>query len=208
MLWTVGTGRANNDQCGATMHHGLTRAGKGDRRMARRRGVRERKRRTREHVLADLSANHVEKQGLLCGFAVERVRLDYGIDLTVQTFNRRGEVESSRILFQLKATDRIKRSLAGGAVRCRIERADLAHWLDEPNPVVLVLYDGKADVAYWLYVQRYFAGVPGFDLARCGKHVSIAIPRGNVLDRRTMIDLARAKNAIAAKFRGVLSHDP
>ena len=42
--------------------------------MARPRGAGERKRRTREHVLADLSANHVEKQALLCGFAVERLR--------------------------------------------------------------------------------------------------------------------------------------
>jgi hypothetical protein len=207
MLWTAGTDRANNGKRGATRHHGLPRAGEGDRCMARRRNVSERKRRTREHVLADLSANYVEKQGLLCGFAIERVRLDYGIDLTVQTFNRRGEVESSRILFQLKATDRIKVSVDGGAVRCRTERADLAHWLDEPIPVVLVLYDGKADMAYWLYVQRYFAGVPGFDLTRCGKRVSIAIPKANVLDRRAMRDLASAKNAIAARFRGVLRHD-
>jgi hypothetical protein len=55
--------------------------------MARRRSATERKRRTREHVLADLCANYVEKQGLLCGFAIERVRLDYGIDLMVQTLS-------------------------------------------------------------------------------------------------------------------------
>lgn len=175
--------------------------------MGRRRSVPGRKRRTREHVLADLSANYVEKQGLLCGFAVERVRLDYGIDLTVQTFNRREEVENSRLLFQLKATDRIKVAVDGGAVRCRIERADLAHWLGEPVPVVLVLYDGKADVAYWLHVQRHFAGIPEFDLARCGERVSIDIPRANVLDRRAMMDLARVKNAITAKFRGALRDD-
>jgi hypothetical protein len=158
-------------------------------------------------VLADLSANYVEKQALLCGFAVERVRLDYGIDLTIQTFNRRGEVENSRHIVQLKATDRIKASADGGAVSCRVERADLAHWLDEPLPVVLVLYDPRADVAYWLYVQRYFAGIAGFDLARCGNQVSLALPQANVLDRRAMRDLARAKNAVAARFRGVLRHD-
>jgi hypothetical protein len=133
--------------------------------------------------------------------------LDYGIDLTVQTFNRRGEVESSRILFQLKATDRIKVSADGGVVRCRIERADLVHWLDEPNPVILVLYDGKADVAYWLYVQRHFARLPGFDPTYGGERVTVAIPRANVLDRRALRKLARVKNAIAAKFRGVLRHD-
>ena len=89
--------------------------------MARRRRSTERKRRTREHVLADLSANYVEKQALLCSFAVGREGQDYGIDLTVQTFNRRGEVENGRLLFQLKATDRLKVIAGGAAVVCRIE---------------------------------------------------------------------------------------
>ncbi|HKI31408.1 MAG TPA: DUF4365 domain-containing protein [Gemmataceae bacterium] len=162
--------------------------------MARRRRASERKIRTR--VLADLSANHTEKQALLCAFAAERVRLDYGIDLIVQTFNRRGEVEGSRILFQLKGTDRIKVLAGGSAVSCRIERADLAHWLAEPLLVVLVLYDAKADVGYWLLVRRYFAELAGFDLARCGERVSVSIPRGNVLDRNAMRYLAREKNRL------------
>src|SRR5450432_3997154 len=99
--------------------------------MARRSRM-ARKLRTRGHVLADLSANYVEKHALLCGFTAERVRFDYGIDLIVQTFNGRGEVESSRILFQLKATDRVATTAGGDAVSCRIEQADLAHWLEEP----------------------------------------------------------------------------
>ena len=36
------------------------------------------KRRTRAHVLADLSINHVERHVLLCGFSVDRVEHDYG----------------------------------------------------------------------------------------------------------------------------------
>jgi Domain of unknown function (DUF4365) len=107
--------------------------------MARRRSVTERKIRTREHVLADLSANYVEKQALQCSFAAERDRFDYGIDLTVKTFNRRGEVENGRIYFQLKATDRLKIRPTDGGIPCRIERADLLHWLEEAFPVVLVL---------------------------------------------------------------------
>jgi hypothetical protein len=38
-----------------------------------------RKRRTREHVIADLSVNHVERMVLRCGWTVERVRRDYGL---------------------------------------------------------------------------------------------------------------------------------
>jgi hypothetical protein len=162
--------------------------------MARRRGAAERKCRTREHVLADLSANFVERQALLCGFAVNRSAQDYGIDLTVQTFNRRGEVENGWVLFQLKATDRLKLVDRGRAVSCRIERADLRHWLHERDPLILALYDARADMAYWLYVQRYFAGLAGFDVNRAGERVSVSIPRGNVLDRQAMRHLARLKN--------------
>jgi len=167
----------------------------------------ERKSRTREHVLADLSANHTEKQALLCSFAVDRVRLDYGIDLTVQTFTRRGEVENGRILFQLKATERIKVIENGMAVSCRIERADLSHWLGELTPVVWVLYDARNDMAYWLYVQRHFGQLPAFDLARSAEWVSVSIPRSNVLDRRAMRHLARAKNALVRANQGVIRHD-
>src|ERR671939_332553 len=112
--------------------------------MDRLRRPHERKRRTRENVLADLSANYPEKQALLCNFAVERVRLDYGIDLMVQTFNRRGEVENGWIPFQLKGTNRIKVVDGGNAVSCRIERAHLRHWLNERQPVILALYDARA----------------------------------------------------------------
>jgi hypothetical protein len=174
--------------------------------MARPRSGTERKRRTREHVLADLSANYVEKQALLCGYTVERVRLDYGIDLVVQTFNRRGEVETSRSLFQLKATDHLATSAGSNAVSCRIEQADLAHWLEEPFPVVLVLYDAKGDVGYGLYVQHHFATLAGFDLAHCGRRVTVVIPRSDVLDSKAMKRLARVKNAATSRYRRVWTH--
>ncbi len=48
---------------------------------------RARKRRTREHIIADLSVNHVERHVLLAGHVVERFTYDYGIDLEVITFN-------------------------------------------------------------------------------------------------------------------------
>ena len=174
--------------------------------MAPRRGARERKRRTREHVLADLSANYVEKQALLCGFGADRVRLDYGIDLMVQTFTRRGEVENGWLLFQLKGTDRIKAVEGGNAVACRIERADPRHWLNERQPVILALYDGRADLAYWVFVKAYFDGLPGFDLARCAERVTVRIPRANVLDRGAMTTLARLKNELAARNREKIIH--
>ena len=120
--------------------------------------------------------------------------------------NRRGEVESSRILFQLKASDRITILAGANAVSCRIEQADLAHWLEEPFPVVLVVYDARMDTGYWVYVQNYFGTRAGFDLAQCGRSVTVTIPRLNVLDRKSMKTLARVKNTAAKSYRRVWTH--
>lgn len=51
------------------------------------------KKRVRQHIIADLSANHVERYILRCGFSVERVQHDYGIDLVLFTYNSDGEIE-------------------------------------------------------------------------------------------------------------------
>lgn len=174
--------------------------------MASRRIDRRRKRRTREHVIADLSANHVERHALLCGFTVERVRMDYGIDLIMHTFNRWGEVENEYLRFQLKATDRLNVSADGTTVSCRIERRDLHHWLRESMPVILVLYDARADVAYWLYVQAYFEQKPAFDPGLAADRTTVVIPRSRVLDQAAMRRFAGYKKAILAQRGGRIRH--
>lgn len=54
-----------------------------------------RKRRTREHVIANLGVNFVERQALLCGFSVERVVHDYGTDLLLFTYDNDGSTETT-----------------------------------------------------------------------------------------------------------------
>src|SRR5579862_2502884 len=132
------------------------------------------KRRTRGHVIADLSVNHVERHVLLCGYTVKRPMHDYGIDLEIRTFNRSGEIEHGNILVQLKATDKIK--TRPDWIACRIERADLVYWLAEALPVILIVYDAAHDVAYWLYVQSYFAKVKDFNLFSAGKTITVRVP--------------------------------
>ena len=85
------------------------------------------KRRTRAHILADLSANHVERQALLCGFSVERVAHDYGIDLLLTTYDRRGVVQNGYVAFQLKATDSPHVVANGSAVAYALDTRDLLH---------------------------------------------------------------------------------
>lgn len=87
-----------------------------------RRGAR--KRRTRQHVIADLAVNHVERHVLCCGYLVERMQNDYGVDLTLFTFDRHGLAEDGEVYIQVKATDRIDQR-AGGGIALPIERGDL-----------------------------------------------------------------------------------
>lgn len=114
-----------------------------------------RKKRTREHVIADLGVHHVEGAILRCGFTAERIAHDYGLDLYMTTYGADGKAESGWVLFQVKATDHLTREADGATVICRVERADLNRWMGETYPVILVVYDAQADVEYWLYVQAH-----------------------------------------------------
>jgi len=58
------------------------------------------KKRPREHIIADLSVNHVERYVLLCGYSVERVEYDYGFDLVIFTYDANGEIENGQITYR------------------------------------------------------------------------------------------------------------
>ncbi len=174
--------------------------------MARKRPRVVRKRRTREHIIADLSVHHVEGPILRVGFTAERMLHDYGIDLTMYTYNKHGEIEPDTVLFQLKATDHLKRTADGIAVLCRIERTDLEAWLDQSVPVILVIYDALADIAYWLDVQAEVAGRKGSSHAR-GKTVTFQVPVANVLNEDAIRHFAALKAAIHSQTRGQRHHD-
>lgn len=165
-----------------------------------------RKRRTREHVIADLSANHVERYALLCGFASEQVRHDYGIDLELFTFNKKGEIEEGKILVQLKATDCLNIRPNRASFGIRIERRDLVLWLAQPMPVILIVYDARKDRAYWLYVQSHFRKLKDFDLFRAGANVSVQVPVQNMVTTAAMRRFARFRDRVLEQMRKVI-HD-
>ena len=168
------------------------------------------KRRTRAHVLADLSVNYVERQALLCGYSVERVTHDYGTDLLLFTYDRRGVIENGHVLLQLKATDSPQPAADGSAIRVVVDRRDLLHWLNEPWPVILVVYDGHADRAYWIHVQAYFAAAsPATSRERTqrGRQVTVHLPMANVVDPAAMRAFARSRDAVLAQIRESIRHD-
>jgi len=82
------------------------------------------KRRTREHIIADLSVNYVERYILSCGYSVERVQKDYGYDLLIFTYDDRGEIENGQIYVQLKATDSLRILADGATIALTLARSD------------------------------------------------------------------------------------
>ena len=72
---------------------------------------------------------------------------------------------------------------------CRVEVAGLSLWQDEWAPVILVVYDGQKDQAFWLYVQRYLdeKKVSAEDLGEQDS-VTLRLPLMNRLDANAVGD--------------------
>lgn len=92
------------------------------------------KKRPREHIIADLSVNHVERFVFLCGYSVERVEYDYGFDLVIFTYDANGEIDNGQIYVQLKATDSLRILVDQETIAFSVRRSDLELWLFEPMP--------------------------------------------------------------------------
>ena len=143
--------------------------------MARRKPPGVGKTRTREHILADLAVNAVERQVLLAGFTLERIAHDYGYDAIVLTFSLTGEPKPGWLLLQIKGTEHPQWSSDQITLSFRLQRSDLVTWLREPSPVMLCLYVEPLDAVYYVWIQRYFAALEGFDLFAIGDSITLLI---------------------------------
>lgn len=171
-----------------------------------------RKRRTREHVLADLSVNHVERFIFRCGYSCERVEHDYGVDLLMFTYDESGEIENGHVEIQVKATDHPNYREKEQTVACRITYADLRCWDGQPYPVILVLYDAQADQGYWLYMQREL------EIAKHLRQIelngdesretaTLQIPLENRLDCAAIVRFRGFRDRVLKQVKGIIRHD-
>jgi hypothetical protein len=144
-----------------------------------------RKRRTREHVIEDLSENHLELKVLLQGHVQGRPERDYGVDVTMFHFADNGEIENGEVRFQLKATEKLKVIEKGKVISFPIRTGDLHYWAMEIHPFILVVFDVSRDNAFWLHIQEYVAECPdGVDPEN--EEVSVHIPMSNKLTRASI----------------------
>jgi hypothetical protein len=145
----------------------------------------ERKVRTTEHVIADLSYNFLEWKVLQRGHWLDSPRNDYGIDATMFHHNERGEVENGEVRFQLKATRKLKTSRDGAWILLRVDIKDLRYWYFEVFPVVIIVYQPEKHRGFWLHTQEYVDRNPGV-MESDASTVTLRIAIHNKLDVRAI----------------------
>ena len=165
------------------------------------------KKRPREHIIADLAVNYVERFVFLCGYSVEKVEYDYGYDLIIFTYDSQGEIENGQIYLQLKARNSLRITKDKSAIAFSIHRSDLELWLLEPMPCMLIVYDAQMEQAYWLYLQAYFEKITDFNLSEMGETMTVYIPTKNILNQEAIRNFAQYRNNVLQQLKGVIHHD-
>ena len=147
--------------------------------------------RTRQHIIEDLGLNHIEKQILLSGNVLNRNSgSDYGYDGMVDTFDEQGQVDNINFMFQLKSTDFIELSPQKGGFIVDLSKRDLELWLKSRLPVLLILYDAQAEIAYFVDLQAYF-NENRLLLENVRKFVRIFLPPTSVFNKEAVKELQR-----------------
>lgn len=167
---------------------------------------RRRPRRTRQHVIADLSVNHVERVALMCGYSVERILHDYGYDLEIWTYDRDGRIENMPIKVQVKAVNSLRFLSGAMTIPVRLHRRHIDLWMGEPSPGILALYDAQSDHAYWLFVQAYFNSLQGFSMDRIGASLTVYLKQSSELNPDSMRAFAQYRDNALAQIQGVIRH--
>jgi hypothetical protein len=159
-----------------------------------------RKQRTREHVIADQSINHVERYIIEEGHTAQRLSSDYGYDLVMFTYDEQGYAEPGTIFIQLKAAESLQ--TVGTDQVFDLDIRDYNLWMLEDKPVLLILFDAARRRAYWLAVQNYFDHSPERRPKRGAKTVRVRIPKRQVVNRRAVAQWRDLKREALRRMRG------
>ncbi|HVS38533.1 MAG TPA: DUF4365 domain-containing protein [Gemmataceae bacterium] len=143
-----------------------------------------RKRRTRQHVIADLSVHYVEGFILEAGHTAHRLGSDYGYDLVMRTFDEEGYAEPGSVYFQLKAMETLEAS--GTDFVYDIDIRDYNLWSREKMPVIFILFDASRRRAYWLAVQKYFRADVDRHPKKGARSIRIRVPQRQAVNGRAI----------------------
>jgi len=124
--------------------------------------------------------------------------------MLLHTYTPQGEVENETVGIQLKATDSLRLSRDGQSIPFSVDRSDLEYWLEERYPVILVVYDAQAEVAYWVYVQDYFQNRQQVPLELVGATYTIHLFRSDIIDTEAIRQFAAYKAEINLQLQRFL----
>jgi hypothetical protein len=77
---------------------------------------------------------------------------------------------------------------------------DLARWLLEAMPIMLVLFEAQTEIVYWTYVQAYFRRLPEFDLTNIGATYTMYLRKADIVDIEVMKQFAQYKAQITRQM--------
>ncbi|HTU91829.1 MAG TPA: DUF4365 domain-containing protein [Gemmataceae bacterium] len=142
------------------------------------------KQRTRQHMIADLSINHVERIILEAGYTALRVTPDYGYDLVLFTYDEMGFIEPSFVYVQVKAGEVLEASDLDYVFDLDIRDYNL--WRLEKMPVILILFAASSRRAYWLWIQNYFSKDAVRQPRKGAKSVRVRVPQRQPVTRKAV----------------------
>ncbi len=118
-----------------------------------------------------------------------------------------GVIQNGYVALQLKATDSPRLVANASAMAYALDTRDLLHWLNEPWPVILVLYDGRGDRAYWMYLQAYFSRAGAVRPSQSRHSVTVHVPIENVVDPAAMRQFSRYRAAVLHQMRRLIRRE-
>jgi hypothetical protein len=96
----------------------------------------------------------------------------------------------------------------GKTISWPVSRRDLKLWLGETYPVILIVYDGQRNKAYWLSIHPYFAERSASELFTAGETMHVHISVRYRVNQRSIEWMAGHKRDIHKQLqRQELSHD-
>lgn len=144
-----------------------------------------RKQRTRQHVIADLSINHVERIILEAGYTTLRLTPDYGYDLILFSYDGLGFAEPGSVYIQVKASETLE--MVGIDYVFDLDIRDYNLWRIEEVPVILILFAASRRRAYWLWAQNYFSKDAFRQPKKGAKSVRVRVPQRQPVARKAVV---------------------
>lgn len=160
-----------------------------------------RKQRTRQHVIADQSVNHVERFILDAGHSAQRLTPDYGYDLVLFTYDKLGYAEPGFVYVQIKAAETLE--TVGVDYVFDLDIRDYNLWMLEEMPVILILFVASRRRAYWLWVQNYFSKGATRQPRKGAKTVRVRVPQRQAVTRKAVAMWRDLKRQARQRVKGV-----